>query len=96
MYLTSHQIKLLARRLWGGLGADKKYITAKKSPVECITKIEHIIQNELKLLDEVNEVAKKMLDEILAKSPQPQGEVDKEKLYNMIRKQLIKEKKIIL
>lgn len=95
MRLKESQVKLLCQKLLGGLRA-KQLVTLKKSDPEVLGRMQEIFVRELKIEDEINLQAERILAENLRKLGVKGDQIDREKMFEMIKKQLIKEKNVIL
>lgn len=92
MRLKEHQIKHLCQRIlehWH----QEKLITIKKSDTEALSKMEAECTAELRVEDDINDQAWKMLDQYAA---QMGSNIDRQQMFQMIKTQLIKEKKVII
>ena len=92
MKLKSEQIKKMAQLVYQKL-ADANLIEPMKSVAEIQSKIESVILADAKKEGEIEAEAKKMMEKY--RSQVESGEIDYQKMYGMIKKQLIKEKKFI-
>ncbi len=72
---------------------DKKLITLKKPENEALTKMVSIFLNELRVEDEINKEALAILEKNAAKMGDG---IDREKMFQLIKKQLVRDKKVIL
>jgi hypothetical protein len=92
MKLKANQIKKLSRLVYEKL-VQRKMITILSSEKKVIDKIESIILMDAKKEEEIDTLAKKMMEKF---EPQVQsGEIDYHKMYGMVKKQIMKEKKFI-
>ncbi len=93
MRLKKERIAILARNIVEGL-IEKGYITPKIPEKDIIKKIDHTITEELmvedRLDEEVREILKAYSKEIEA------GNVSYHKMFQMIKRKLVKERGIIL
>lgn len=92
MKLTDSQIKKLAQTLLDRL--SKKNLLEPKVPVQKILeKIEGIFLADARIEQEIEAVAKKMMEKF---KPQIEaGEIDYHKMYTLVKKQIMKEKKFV-
>ncbi len=95
MRLKESQVKLLCQKLLGGLRA-KQLINLKKSDPEVLNRMQEIFIKELKIEDDINLQAERILAENLRKLGVKGDQIDREKMFEMIKKQLVKDKNIIL
>ena len=92
MRLKPFQIKLVCQKILLSL-RTKQLIELTKSEPEILERTEAIFTDELKIEDKINEEAEKLLAQYSAKMG---TNIDKEQMFNMIKKQLIKDKKVVL
>lgn len=95
MRLKESQVKLLCQKLLVGL-RSKQLVQLKKSDPEILNRMQEIFLRELKLEDDINLQAERILAENLRKLGVKGDQIDREKMFEMIKKQLIKDKNIIL
>ncbi len=95
MRLKESQVKLLCQKLWVGL-RSKQLITPKKSDSEILNRMQEIFIKELKVEGDINLQAERILAENLRKLGVKGDQIDREKMFEMIKKQLIKEKNVIV
>jgi hypothetical protein len=92
MRLKEAQVKQICQKVLLTL-RSKQLINLKKTEGECLAKMEEIFTADLKVEDQINREAEKLL----AQYAQKMGSgIDREKMFQMIKKQLIKDKNIIL
>lgn len=92
MKLKANQIKKLSRLVYEKL-TQKKMITILSSEKKVLDKIESLILADAKKEEEIEALAKKMMEKF---EPQVQsGEIDYHKMYGMVKKQIMKEKKFV-
>lgn len=92
MKLSDSQIKKLSQSLLDRL--NKKNLLEPKVPTQKILeKIEGIFLADARLEQEIEDNAKKMMEKF--KTQIEAGEIDYHKMYTMVKKQLMKEKKFI-
>lgn len=90
MKLKAPMIKKLAQGILSAL-QDKKLIKILSSSEKTLAKIESVIAADVKIEQEIEQQARLMMDKYRAQVEK--GEIDYQKMYGMIRKQLIKERK---
>jgi len=95
MRLKESQVKLVCQKLFVGL-RSKQLISVKKTDIEVLNRMHEIFIKELKVEDEINLQAEKVLAENLRKLGIKGDQIDREKMFEMIRKQLLKEKNVIV
>jgi hypothetical protein len=92
MRLSEFQVKLLCQKVLVGL-KGKKLIQFKKPEGEVLTKMQEIFIKDLKVEDAINKEAEKILAQYEA---QMGDKIDRQKMFQMIKKQLIKDKGVIV
>lgn len=92
MKLKANQIKKISRLVFEKL-TQKKMITILSSEKKIIDKIESIILTDAKREEEIETLAKKMMEKFEAQVQS--GEIDYHKMYGMVKKQIMKEKKFV-
>lgn len=92
MKLKVNQIKKISRLVFEKL-TQKKMITILSSEKKIIDKIESIILTDAKREEEIETLAKKMMEKFEAQVQS--GEIDYHKMYGMVKKQIMKEKKFV-
>jgi hypothetical protein len=95
MRLKESQVKLLCQKLLGGLRA-KQLVQLKKTDPEVLNRMQEIFIRELKVEDDINLQAERILAENLRKLGVKGDQIDREKMFEMIKKQLLKEKNVIV
>lgn len=95
MRLKESQVKLLCQKLLVGL-RSKQLIQLKKSDPEILNRMQEIFIKELRLEDDINLQAERILAENLRKLGIKGDQIDREKMFEMIKKQLVKEKNVIV
>ncbi len=93
MKLKETQIKKLANHVYRKL-TEKKLLILRGKENQIIESIIKVITNNMMEEARLDEQARKMLDEHRQKLPP--GELDMQRAFNMIKKQLAKEKKFVL
>lgn len=86
------QIKLVCQKLLEVLH-QKKLIILKKSDTECLQKMVEIFTKDLKVEDEINKEAERLLEHYTRTMG---DKIDREKMFQMIKKQLIKDKGVVV
>jgi hypothetical protein len=90
MKLKPQQIKKLTRSVYEKL-TQKKLIQILSTEKAVLDKIESIIMADAKKEEEIETLTKKMMEKF---EPQVEsGEIDYHKMYGMVKKQIMKEKK---
>jgi hypothetical protein len=92
MRMKEAQVKQLCQRVLVSLRA-KQLIILKKPEREVLLKMEEIFMKDLRVEDEINREAEKLLDQYAAKMG---DKIDKQKMFQMIKKQLIKDKGVVI
>lgn len=92
MRLSEFQVKNLCQKVLLTL-KTKKLITFKKSEMEVLAKMQEIFIKDLKVEDAINQEAQKILAQYEA---QMGDKIDRQKMFQMIKKQLIKDKGVIV
>jgi hypothetical protein len=92
MRLSEFQVKLLCQKVLAGL-KSKKLIQFKKPEIEVLSKMQEIFVKDLKVEDQINQEAEKILAQYEA---QMGDKIDRQKMFQMIKKQLIKDKGVIV
>ena len=72
---------------------SKQLINLKKGEASALAKMEEIFIKDLRVEDDINREAEKLLAQYTQKMG---SNIDKEKMFQMIKKQLIKDKKVII
>jgi|688.fasta_scaffold137275_3 hypothetical protein len=92
MRLSEFQVKQVCQKIVLGLKA-KQLIHFKKSEGEVLAKMQEIFIKDLKVEDDINREAEKILAQYEA---QMGDKVDRQKMFQMIKKQLVKEKGVVI
>jgi len=92
MRLSEFQVKNLCQKVLVAL-KTKHLITFKKSEMEVLAKMQEIFIKDLKVEDAINQEAQKILSQYEA---QMGDKIDRQKMFQMIKKQLIKDKGVIV
>lgn len=70
---------------------NKKLVNILSSPEKTLAKIESVILADLKVEQEIDQKARQMMDQY--RNQVESGTIDYQKMYSLIRKQLIKDRK---
>lgn len=90
--MKPEQLGNLAQSIFAEL-SSKKMIRVLSSPQSVVKKIESILLTDAHKEEEIENEARKMMTKF---EPQIQsGEIDSHKMYTMVKKQLMKDKKFI-
>lgn len=92
MRLTENQVKQLCHKVLSTLRSNRQ-IGLKKDEKEVLSVMQSIFLAELRIEDEINREASKILEQHAA---QMGGKIDREKMFQLIKKQLIKDRKIVV
>jgi hypothetical protein len=92
MRLSEFQVKYLCQKVLLGLKSNK-LIVLKKSEMDVLNKMQEIFIQDLKVEDAINREAEKILAQYEA---QMGDKVDRQKMFQMIKKQLIKDKGVVI
>ncbi len=92
MRLKEFQVKQICQKVLLTLRA-KQLIVLKKSEAEVLAKMEQIFIADLKVEDDLNREAEKILAQYEAKMG---DKIDRHKMLNMIKKQLIKDRNLVI
>jgi len=92
MRLSEFQVKYLCQKVLLGL-KNKKLITLKKPEMDVLNKMQEIFIQDLKVEDAINREAEKILAQYEA---QMGDKIDRQKMFQMIKKQLIKDKGVVI
>lgn len=92
MRLSEFQVKQVCQKLLHGLRA-KQLLELKKPEADVLAKMAEIFIKDLKVEDDINREAEK----ILAQYESQMGDkIDRNKMFQMIKKQLVKDKNVII
>jgi len=86
------QIRLVCQKVLDGLRA-KGLIRLRLAEAQVMTRMIEIFVAELKLEDEINAEAEKILKQY---ESQMGGQIDRQKMFQMIKKQLAKDRGVVL
>lgn len=92
MRLKEFQVKQICQKLLHTLRA-KQLIVLKRGEQEILSKMEEIFIKDLKVEDEINKEAQKLLDQYEQKMG---TNIDRHKMFLMIKKQLVKDKGAVI
>ena len=92
MRLSEFQIKQVCQKLLTGL-KTRQLIHVKKGDAEVLDKMREIFVADLKVEDQINREAEKILEQYAAKMG---DKIDRQKMFQMIKKQLIKDKNLVI
>ena len=92
MRMKPFQIKQLSLKVLHTLRA-KGLLHVTKSETEALTRMEEIFTADLKVEDELNREADRILEQYAAKMG---GNIDRQKMHQMIKKQLIKDRNLVI
>jgi len=92
MRLKEFQVKQICQKLLLTL-RSKQLINLKKSEGEILAKMEEIFIKDLKVEDDLNREVEKLLDQY---TRQMGDQIDKNKMFQMIKKQLIKDRNLVI
>lgn len=92
MRLKEFQVKQICQKLLLTL-RSKQLINLKKSEPEILAKMEEIFIKDLKVEDDINREAEKILEQY---ARQMGDKIDKQKMFQLIKRQLIKDKNVII
>lgn len=93
MKLKDRQIKKIAELILQGL-KEKKLVTLRKKEFEVLESIAKVITDDMEAEAKLERDARSMMDAYRTKINS--GEIDERKVFLMIKKQLAKERKIVL
>ncbi len=92
MRLSEFQVRQVCQKLLLSLRA-KQLINTKKGDNEVLEKMVEIFVADLKVEDQINRDAEKILEQYAAKMG---DKIDRQKMFQMIKKQLIKDRNIVI
>lgn len=93
MKVKPEQLQKLARTIYNDL-TKANLITVHSSDTAVVEKIAGVLLSDAKMEDDIEKQAKTMMDQY--KTQVQSGQIDYHKMYSMIKKQLIKDKKFII
>jgi len=92
MRLKPFQVKMVSQKILQSL-KSRQLVILKKSEPEVLKKMEEIFIADLKVEDDINREAEKLLEAYTAKMG---DKIDRQKMFQMIKKQLIKDKNVVV
>jgi hypothetical protein len=92
MRLKEPQVKQICQKVLLTL-RSKQLIILKKTEADVLAKMEEIFLKDLRVEDEINREAEKLLDQYVAKAG---GNIDRQKMFLLIKKQLVKDKNVVI
>ena len=92
MRMKEFQVKQLCQKVLLTL-RTKQLVILKKSEAEILAKMQEIFVKDLKVEDEINREAERILDQYEKKAG---GNIDRYKMLQMIKKQLVKDKNAVI
>ena len=92
MRLKEFQVNQICQRILTTL-KTKQLIHFKRGEPEVLAKMVEIFIKDLKVEDEINRQAEQLLAQYAAKMG---GNIDKEKMFQLIKKQLVKDKGVVI
>lgn len=92
MRLTEFEISKIVHKVFTTWKFDKM-MTPVASEGEILLLLEEVLRKNLQEEDALNEEVQKMVDDLIAKSPE---ELDQRKMFQLIKNQLIKERKMVI
>ncbi len=93
MKLKEPQIKKLSRLIYDALIAGD-LLDILSSDKAVLEKIQSVLSNDAKLEEQIEAQAKKTMEQFKAQIES--GEIEYQKMYNMVKKQIMKEKKFVV
>ncbi|MCB0272265.1 MAG: DUF507 family protein [Bdellovibrionales bacterium] len=92
MRLTEFEVSKIVHRIYL-TWKNQKLIEPISSEGEVILSLEEIFLKNLQEEDALNAEVQKMVDQLIAKSPE---ELDQRKLFQLVKNQLIKDRKLVI
>jgi hypothetical protein len=92
MRLKEAQIKLICQKIFQSL-RQNHLIQSVKSETEVLAKMEHLFMAELKIEDNIDREVEQMLAQMASKMG---PNIDRQKMFDMIKKQLLKDRKVVM
>ena len=92
MRLSETQVRNVCQKILQVLKTEH-LIQIKSGEPDVLAKMEEIFIKDLKVEDDINREAEKLLQQYAAKMG---SGLDKEKMFQMIKKQLIKDRKVVI
>jgi len=90
--LKEFQVKQICQKVLLTLRA-KQLIILKASETAVLQKMERVFLADLKVEDDVNREAERLVEQYASKS---QGNIDRQKLFQLIKKQIIKDRNLVI
>lgn len=92
MRLRESQVKLICQKILETL-RTKQLIQLKRNEADCLNKMVEIFIRDLKVEDDINREAERLLEQYTKNMG---DKIDREKMFQMIKKQLIKDKGLVV
>lgn len=92
MRLKEFQVKQLCQAVLSSLHSGN-WIRPRRTEKEILAKMEAIFLADLRVEDEINREAEKLLEQYTSQAGQ---DIDREQMFRMIKNQLIKDRKVII
>jgi hypothetical protein len=92
MRLKENQVRQICETILLSL-RKKQLVQLKRPEADILAKMVEVFLADLKAEDAVNREAEKLLDQYAEKAG---GAIDRQKMFQMIKKQLVKDKKMVL
>ncbi len=92
MRLKEFQVKQICQKVLLNL-RSKQLIILKVPEPAVLQKMEQIFMADLKVEDDLNREAERLVEQYAAKAG---GPIDRQKLFQMIKKQIIKDKNLVI
>lgn len=92
MRLKETQVKMVCQKVVEAL-RGKHLITLKRADTEILAKMEEIFLRELRIEDDIDREAEKILEQY---ARQMGDQIDRQKMLQLIKKQIVKDRKVIL
>lgn len=92
MRLSENQVRQICQKVLQTLRA-KQLIHLIKNETEVLARMEQIFITDLKVEDAINREAEKLVEQYAAKAGMS---IDREKLFQMIKKQIIKDRNLVI
>jgi len=93
MKLSKERISFISKELVNKL-IERKYVEPLIPKEQFVSRLEHIITDELMLEDKINQEVKELLK--VYEKEIDKGDIDYSKMFNMIKNKLIKERGVVL
>lgn len=92
MRLKEFQVKQICQKVLQTLKASQ-LVTLKKSEADVLAKMEEIFIADLKVEDDINREAEKLLEQYTRTMG---DKIDRQKMFQMIKKQLVKDRNVVI